>query len=478
MQPSIFAKEGRILGKWKRVQGAALSVVALSQRDEDPSERLWYLPTSLFEELQTLAPPGSVEAKARDEVHVDRAYRRFGYPSITVSWKALAAIATATSARPAAAREVIRGLKEFQSPDGAYGSKVPRQHGHTINECARHTAMALLIQMDFGEDQTPASLIARFERPISWLLGPAALPEGGWAFEQSVRSQQEGLGGTSTVACIMALSRFAAICGPATLKAKGVYELIQEQVSKSLRALAAHRTSSGTWDLRNEGLPTETRVAESAYIVSGIRYAVRAGALASLDEEAPEILRDMQEGLLQVGLPLERGWPAEAAGLSVSPSATICALHALSDLKPHNLDTKERQLVAAAETRLLEELGRDNIWEFLRTWDWATLAELSSARVGPIGLSEWSKLYSTIVSVKQAKDASRLSRAVLRRLPMAARMAARYCLTRGLSIPLRDTLSSKMRSASSEFMQKSAWAAWTTLIGIVVGFLLSKLNLK
>lgn len=478
MRPIVLTRGRRLAAKWQSIQRAALAVVVLSQRDEDRNERLWYFPTSLFEELQTLAPQGSVEAALKDQTRVESAYRRFGNASITVTWKALTALMAGTGEAPAASRDVIRGLSEFQSADGAYGSKVPRQHGHTINDCARHTAMALLIHMDFGEDRTPGAIMARFERPVRWLLGPAALGSGGWAFEQSSRSQQEGLGGTSTVACIMALARFVTVCGEGPLQANGLLGLIKDKLSLSLGALASSRTASGLWDLRNEGLPTETRVAESAYIISGIRYAINNGELLSLVNDASNVLLDMQRGLLDVGTPLEQGWPAESGGLSVSLAATVCALHALSDLKPEQLRDKDRKLILSAEERLVRDIVRDNAWEFLRSWDWATLVELASHKVGPVPALDLSRLSGALTKVSAAKANGRVSPATLRGVPTEARAAVRYCLTRGLRVPLRDTPSSKLRSASGEFVRKSGWVVWTVLISAAVGFLLSKLSLK
>src|ERR1700685_3882388 len=82
--------------EWRRIQRAALAVTCLSQRDEDSDERLWYFPSSLFEELQTLAPPASNEARLKAPPSSQASFRRFGNPSITVSWKALLAIETAT----------------------------------------------------------------------------------------------------------------------------------------------------------------------------------------------------------------------------------------------------------------------------------------------------------------------------------------------------------------------------------------------
>lgn len=314
-----------IEAKWKPIQKAALTVTLLSQRDEDREERLWYFPASLFEELQTLAPADSDEAGSKAKPLSQAAYGRFGNPSITVSWKALVAIEAATGARPVASRDVIRDLAGFQSPDGAYGSKVPRHPGFTINDCARHTAMALLIQMSFGNEQSPIATYSKFERPVRWLVGKAALPEGGWAFEQSERSQSQGLGATSTVACIMALSKFVQMCGRGELEKDGLYTLIKDKVAQSFHALVTANIS-GTWDLRNEGLPFETRVAESSYIISGVRHAIRHAALSELAPRSAQMLRELQFDLLSVGIPLAHGWPSEVGGLTISLAATACAL--------------------------------------------------------------------------------------------------------------------------------------------------------
>ena len=474
----IVTSGSTLEARWKRIQKAALTVTLLSQRDEDSNERLWYFPASLFEELQTLAPPDSLEAGSKAKPLSQAAFGRFGNPSITVSWKALVAIEAVTGSRPVASREVIPDLVHFQSPDGAYGSKVPRHPGYTytINDCARHTAMALLIQMSFGSEQSSTSILGKFERLVRWLVGPAGLEEGGWAFEQSERSQKQGLGPTSTASCIMALSKFVQMCDRENLP-HDLYELIRQKVVRSLAALVETSTS-GTWDLRNEGLPLETRVAESAYIISCIRHAIRHGALEELEPQSMDILRKLQLGLISVGVPLKHGWPSGIGGLSISPAATVCALHALSDLDIQELPNEARELLGAAEQRMLSDVCRDNGWEFLRGWDWATLAELSIVKIGPMSPFESNKLFKKVSAVKVARSHGHLNRFVLRGLPAESRMPVEYCLTRGQRVAMNETMASKFRASTAEFLKKSSWSVWTTLVGIAVLFLLSKFGLK
>jgi hypothetical protein len=463
---------------WKSIQLSAVTVLVLSRRDEEQNERLWYLPASRFEELQTLAPPGSEESKAKATFVPGSAFRKFGNPSITVSWKALAAIETATGTRPIEAREVIRDIAEFQSPAGAYGSKIVRKdQNFSINENARHTAMALLVQMLFGADQGPVSIFSRFERLVRWMVSETVfLPGGGWSFEQSEVSKRQGLGATSTIACLMALCQFVKMCNRDQLEESGLFALIQDKVALSLQALVRARTS-GIWDLRNEGLPLETRTAESAYVISGVRYAIRFGALAELTSgliDAEKALRELQMDLVAVALPLGHGWPADVGGLSVSPAATICSLHALLGFPVQQLPAEQRSLINAAEERMLTDIRRDNGWEFLRTWDWATLAEISTAKIGPLARPEWNELLKSIAAVREAKSNGRLSKSVLRHLPVESRLPLRYCLTRGGAISLHDNLLANITSSSTEFIKRSSWGAWTAVISFFVGLLLAK----
>jgi hypothetical protein len=464
--------------QWRQIQLAALSVLTLSRRDEEPNERLWYHPASRFEELQTLAPPGSEEIKAKAQFVPDRAFRKFGNASITVSWKALIAIETATDIRPIESREVIEDIAKFQSATTAnYGSKIHRKdRNFSINENARHTAMALLVQMSFGEDQGPVTIFSRFERPVQWLITEAILPDGGWQFEQSEASKKQGIGATSTIACLMALCQFVKICNRAELKEAGLFEPIRDKVNLSLRALTAARVN-GIWDLRNEGLAPETRIAESAYVVSGLRHAIRFGGLTELADgiiDVQQILRQLQLDLLSIAIPLGQGWPADVGGLSISPAATICSLHALSDLPLEGLPREMCALISAAEERILTDIRRDNGWEFLRTWDWATLAELSTAKIGPLAPSDWRALLKNIAAVHEAKSLGQLSKSVLRRLPPESISAVQYCLTRGGAISLRDSAASNITNSIAEFLKRSGWGLWTAVISFFVGLLLAK----
>jgi hypothetical protein len=463
---------------WKHLQLAALSVLSLSRRDDQPNERLWYYPASRFEELQSLAPPGSEEFKAKAQFEPNNAFRKFGNASITVSWKALTAIEAATGMRPAQSSEIAQDVAEFRSPTtGNYGSKVYRKEGNfTINENARHTAMALLTQMSFGTDQKPATTFSRFERPVRWLITNAILPDGGWAFEQTEESKRDGLGATSTIAGLMALSQFVKNCGRHKLIEAELFNPIREEVILSLRKLIAAR-KNGIWDLSNEGLPPETRVAESAYVISGLRHAIRYGNLGELVDgviDVEEILRRFQLDLLSIAVPLGYGWPANIGGLSISPAATICSLHAVCDLPPAMMTVEMRDLVQRADERLLADVRRDNGWEFLRTWDWATLAELTTARIGPVSLSEWRALSKGIAAVRDAKRLGRLSTSVLRRVPAEGRLAVHYCLTRGGTISVRHSLTSHVADAALELLKRTGWGIWTAGIGFFVGILLAK----
>jgi len=464
--------------RWKPIQLAALSVLNLSRRDEETDERLWYFPVSRFEELQTLAPRNSKEWRTKAQFKPGTAYRKFGNCSITVSWKALIAIEATTGMRPAEASEVIRDLTGFQSPKGNYGSKAPRKDNNvTVIENARHTAMALLVQMLFGSDQGSANLFARLERPVRWLVSDTvALPSGGWSFDQSEESKQQGLGATSTIACIMALSQFVKICCREKLETVGLFDVIRQKVIQALPELVVSRTDR-IWDFRNEGLSSETRTAESAYVISGLRFAIQRGALLELVSpqlDASQILRSLQMDLLSIAAPLERGWPADVGGLSVAPAATICSLHALSDLSRANVPIEKYEIISAAEERMLSDLRRDSGWEFLRTWDWATLAEIATARVGPITYYESNTLMKRIAKVRDAKLSGRLSMLTLRHLHPDSRKPVRYCLTRGEAVPLKDSFAAVVMKVGSAFIQKSGFAVWSAIISFVVALILAK----
>jgi hypothetical protein len=464
--------------RWRPFQLAALALVLLSRRDDEPDERLWYFPSSQFEELQTLAPPGSEEAKYKASPMSGTAFRRFGNASVTVSWKSLVAIESAIGLRPVDAREVIRDLSGFQSPAGLYGSKRRRKDGVvSINENARHTAMSLLVQMHFGEDRAPTSIYARFRRQIDWLLNEAMLPDGGWPFEQTEESKKEGLGATSTTACLMAISQFEKLCRLRESDQRVLPSNLCENVTRSVKALLDAR-ADGIWDLRNEGLPLETRVAESAYIISGIRHAMKFGALSSLVDERLDmraVLRALQSDLLSLAMPFGRGWPANIGGLSISSAATICALHAISGIEPSELNPAERELISNSENHVITSLTRDNGWELLRTWDWATLAEYASVKIGPLSSKEWSSFAKKIGSVRRAHMSGRLTPYVLYKVPSVSRSAVVYCLTRGRGLTAHHAIRPRVVSSFLEFAGKSFWVSWAAGISFVTGLILARL---
>jgi hypothetical protein len=333
----------------------------------------------------------------------------------------------------------------------------------------------LLIQMSFGHEQSAHAILTKFETPIRWLVMEAILERGGWAFEQTARSQAEGLGATSTVACVMALSKFYQLCEGSEFEASELGGTIRQKVSASLDELVA-ASNQGTWDLRNEGLPLETRVAESAYVISGLRHAIERAALLKLYPNAAEVLRHLQVSLLSVGLPLKHGWPSGLGGLSVSPAASICALHALIDFDRNTLPAEARSFLSAAESRILVDVCRDNGWEFLRTWDWATLAEISSTRIGPMMGFKWRRLAKSADLVQRAKQKQKVGHLTLWRLPKDSRGAIEYVLSRGGRVLLRDSIVTRAGRLSLDFFVRSSWAVWTAGIGLILGYVLSRVH--
>lgn len=441
---------------WAQLRDAGVSVLLSSQREGG----LWSYPSSDFDHSLLYAPDDSEELEARKR-------ETFGHASITVSWVALEALAAAFGRDPPLPKSPTRALKANRFDSGAYGSLIARAGAPPyVNESAKHTASSILLQFSVSESSAESSDLLR---SLDWLANPTSqVVGGGWPYANNEKGR--GLGPMTTAACIAALCQGHKRLGhsmPTDLKSNLVHA-----VQRGFEAITAGKTDA-IWDgFDSEGLPQATRVGDSAFILWLLGLALTSD-LALFVPEAGKTVDGLRRKLLRDGP--DDGWPARESAGTISISATICVLQALTAFSARHRPA-EKQRIQRAEAVVLELLSAPDSWKSLRVWDWAMLTELATARAGPISESSALGLARTLESIRKRSANHRPIAGLLRKLPETSWAPIRYIRFRGLVEPEPSGRLDEWYNSLTPLQQQLLFLAIATALSVVTALAMGVLG--
>ena len=393
---------------WAALRDAAFQVVLLTRRKEG----LWALPTH-ERDLDAYAPEDTREYR-------DREKQDFGHASITVSYHALLALGSATGDwPPLLSGEALEILKGCRSTGGGYGSPGSRQYGVEPNAVPRHTATAMLSQLQFSR-QAPDDLAIAIEPAARWLLDNRN-PKSGWSYSWEKRP---ALGAQSTASSLCALCLFLDLGRARPVMARR----IETAVSEAYQALISQREGP-VWD--GDGVPPHNQVRDSAFALRLLHLADRSGTLARVKpDDAPTPSRLIADYSLAM---VSQGWPARLHAGTISFPAAIAALHLIYEAR-NPADIPESDLAPVLDA-ILADWRNGGLGYRLTGWDWQCAALLASHRAGPIAPTRARELVGRCARLRERWKRGELESSDLDHFPAEVRPALTFALTGGLGFP-------------------------------------------
>ena len=349
--------------KWSEIRDAALHVVLLTRR----SEGFWALPTVDTELGDTYSVAGTPEEKIRNG-------DKFGSPSITVSYNALCGLTDALGSRSRAiAAQTLAKIEDHRGKHGGYGSLVPRMHQRIVNAVPRHTAMAIIAQLEFGSGDAASAVQRHLEPSIHWLLDNQ-LKSGGWPYDRT--NPQPVLGFISTASSICAIQMFLDKFGPIDRKTNSK---ARSAIALAVAALTNNQRD-GVWNGDNDGSPPDKQVRDVAF---ALRLLLKAN-LNSHNSDASINITSMVERFSAIAL--EDGWPNAVTSHQKNIAASASGLAVLIDSK--NCVGMPPEKVRLIEKGIIDCWGAGEAPPHLAAWDWQCLLFLSNKLSAPLSDSQ------------------------------------------------------------------------------------------
>jgi hypothetical protein len=391
---------------WIQIRDVSFQVVLLTQR----ADQFWALPTISDEVKKTHAPAGSLDATIRNQ-------EPFGFPSITVTFNALEALAAASGSKPTwVAPAALHAIETFRGKHGGYGTPVPRKDGTGHNVVPRHTAMAVVSNLNFSND-VPSTLIAHARPSIEWLL-KNQLRLGGWPYDYS--NPEPMLGFLSTASAICALCHFLDCEPTQSALTRGA----RRAIPKSYDALVGTR-HSGVWD--GDGSTSDSQIDNAAFGLRLLKLADRRGRLSSLvPEHSPslnQIIGDFSRTMI------DGGWPDRVGEKPISPTSSISGLQLVIETASHaGLDSNA---LLAVERTILASWKSDELPLAMEAWHWECLALLASAKAGPMSSAAQQTYRSRCEKVRRRWMTGKIRKSDLSDFRGNTKLALEFALTEG-----------------------------------------------
>jgi hypothetical protein len=346
---------------WTAIQEAALQVVLLSRREDG----FWPLPTTLSEVSETYADVGTLEHKLRSA-------NKFGSPSITVSFNALAALKAGLGEVPRETADLtLRQIDSHRGAHGGYGTPVPRMGKTEVNAVPRHTAMAIMAHLEFNRTRSLENLRLHVEPSIDWLL-LNQLKAGGWPYDRT--SGREMLGYVSTASSICAFQTYLDMFEDT---ARSKRKRIITAISKALVALAKAQ-KGGIWN--GDGSPPDNQVRDAAF---ALRLLLKGDKEGLVVKSLPDFLATIDEMIVRFSsIVVAGGWPKRPHESASDFAATVSALFVIQEAG--NPAKIEQEKLLAFEATLLENWQDSDVAPLLTAWNWQCLSILASRFAGPI----------------------------------------------------------------------------------------------
>jgi hypothetical protein len=395
--------------KWERTRRAALAVTIATQREGG----LWALPSSKTDMDRRVAKTGSQTDRIRSE-------ESFGFPSISVTWSALTALAVNLGSPPRGELDnAIRAAEELRKENGAYGIRGPGWKAEdTILSSARHSAMALLAHLDFGEELRPRPTFEHMMETARW-ISEQALRSGGWAYRETLAIDDD-LDPLSVAYALAALTEFASRYR-ANLDADFMHSAALAITAGYDRLISS--SSDPYWTF--EHVVAETQCADSLEVIRMVARATEGDVLRAARPTASADLKrrvtKMAQDVIGGGLPQTPRSKLPAFASSIGLLLTASELGMRLNDEVENIVTNY----------VFRQLSVRNIWESLTTWDWTVLARLAGRRCAAndsVGLSE---VVGCSRRTRASSFAGRLTRQMLGPIPYPAQTAMLFALSRG-----------------------------------------------